>query len=97
MKKPFGPDYYAQYKIQPWDFCLINGLGHAESCVIKYICRWKYKDGEKDLLKAVDYIRKILEVSGSDVVIEVTRRKNKNAKSDKRKRSGTTAISSRVV
>ena len=49
------PDHY-DYKIQPVEFILKNGLGFCEGNIIKYICRWRLKNGREDLLKARHYI-----------------------------------------
>lgn len=67
-----GPCYYQDYEIQPWDFIIKNQIGYAEGNVIKYICRWRDKGGVKDLVKAVDYIAKILETNQCDVTVQVT-------------------------
>ena len=49
------PDHY-DYKIQPVEFILKNGLGFCEGNIIKYMCRWRLKNGREDLLKARHYI-----------------------------------------
>ena len=57
-----GGNHYKTLKIQPAEFCEINGLGFLESSVIKRMCRWKNKDGFKDLEKAIHEIQLIMEV-----------------------------------
>jgi hypothetical protein len=49
------PPHY-DYSIQPVDFIVENGIPFCEGNVIKYICRWKLKNGRDDLLKARHYI-----------------------------------------
>lgn len=49
------PPHY-DYKIQPVDFIIENNIPFCEGNVIKYICRWKLKNGRDDLLKARHYI-----------------------------------------
>ena len=49
------PDHY-DFEIQPVDFIVKNGLGFCEGNVIKYISRWRLKNGREDLLKARHYI-----------------------------------------
>ena len=49
------PDHY-DYKIQPVDFILQNQIPFCEGNIIKYICRWRAKNGREDLLKARHYI-----------------------------------------
>lgn len=56
-----GGSHYAQMKIQPIDFILQNGIGFCEGNVIKYVCRWKNKNGAEDLRKARHYIDLLLE------------------------------------
>ena len=49
------PTHY-DFAIQPVEYILRNGLGFREGNVIKYISRWKMKNGRDDLLKAKHYI-----------------------------------------
>ena len=57
MKNPYlrqeGGSHYKDMKIQPAHFCHANGLGGLEFAAIKYICRWKNKNGIEDLKKAI--------------------------------------------
>ena len=53
------PDHY-DYKIQPVDFILANDIPFCEGNVIKYICRWKLKNGREDLVKAKHYIEMLI-------------------------------------
>ena len=59
------PDHY-DYNIQPVDFILANNIPFCEGNVIKYICRWKMKNGREDLLKARHYIDMLIESLDSD-------------------------------
>lgn len=56
-----NPNYYLKYKIKPTDFILENELGFCEGNVIKYICRYKDKNGIEDLEKAKKYIEILIE------------------------------------
>ena len=47
-----GGGHYASMKIQPIEYTLANGLGFCEGNVLKYISRWKSKNGVEDLKKA---------------------------------------------
>jgi len=49
------PTHY-DFKIQPVDFILDNDIPFCEGNVIKYVCRWKVKNGRDDLVKAKHYI-----------------------------------------
>lgn len=41
-------------------FCHRNNIPFLEGCVIKYVCRFKSKDGKRDLEKARDYINRLI-------------------------------------
>ena len=61
LEDQVGGKHYKGMKIQPAHFINENHLEFAEGNVIKYVCRHKKKDGEKDLLKAKQYIDMIIE------------------------------------
>lgn len=50
-----------QVKIQPWDFIHHNGIGYLAGNIIKYVSRYKTKNGLEDLYKAKHYIEKLIE------------------------------------
>jgi hypothetical protein len=50
-----------QTDIQPWDFIVANNLGYLEGNIIKYVCRYKEKNGIVDLHKAQHYLDKLIE------------------------------------
>ena len=56
-----GGDLYAVMKIQPIEFILANELGFCEGNVIKYLCRYKRKNGLEDLKKARQYLDFLIE------------------------------------
>ena len=47
-----GGSHYQKLKIQPMEYILQNNLGFVEGCVIKYVSRYKFKNGIEDLKKA---------------------------------------------
>lgn len=47
-----GGDHYKNMKIQPMEYILANNIGFAEGSVIKYVSRWRDKNGIDDLKKA---------------------------------------------
>jgi len=51
-----GGGHYKAMKIQPIEYTLANNLGFCEGNVIKYISRYKAKNGVEDLQKAKHYI-----------------------------------------
>lgn len=56
--------HYTRFKIQPITFIEANNLSYSQGNVIKYVCRYEFKDGLKDLQKIkvyVDYLIQKLE------------------------------------
>jgi hypothetical protein len=50
-----GGKHYKDMKIQPIDFIVQNDLDWFQGNIVKYACRFKTKDGKKDLEKAIHY------------------------------------------
>ena len=61
MSEQVGGDHYAVMKIQPIEFIMANQLGFCEGNVIKYLCRYKRKNGLEDLKKARQYLDFLIE------------------------------------
>ena len=60
MKQDSTPPHYRQ-KISPLEYIEANGLDFSEGNVVKYVISYKQKGGKDDLLKAKDYIEKLIE------------------------------------
>jgi hypothetical protein len=60
-----GGNHYKDKAIQPWDYIIANDLGYLEGNVVKYVSRWKNKNGIEDLKKAQHYLAKLLEVANA--------------------------------
>lgn len=56
-----GGNHYKDMKIQPIEFTLQNNLGFCEGNIIKYVSRYKNKNGVEDLKKARHYIDLLIE------------------------------------
>jgi hypothetical protein len=56
-----NPAHYKDYPIPPTKYNMENKLDWCEANVVKYITRWKDKDGLKDLKKARKYISILIE------------------------------------
>lgn len=54
----FRPEHYTQWLIEPFTFLMLNQVPFAEGSVLKYVMRWRKKNGVEDLRKA----RRILEM-----------------------------------
>ncbi len=55
-----GGDHY-RTGYQPWDYFEDWGIGYLECNVIKYVARWRKKDGVKDIQKGIHYTDKLIE------------------------------------
>ena len=59
-KKPtdaqVGGNHYQKYKIPPVEFFMKNNVPYVEGNVIKYVMRFRDKNGLEDLLKARQYL-----------------------------------------
>jgi len=63
--KQFGGTHYKEMAIEPWDFISANQIGYLDGTAIKYLARWKSKNGIEDLKKAIHFIEKLIEVEQS--------------------------------
>jgi len=57
-----GGDHYKNLVIQPAEYIYANNMGFFEGNVLKYISRWKQKNGIADLQKAKHYIDLLIEL-----------------------------------
>lgn len=57
-----GGDHYRSMPIQPIEYIHANNLGFAEGCVVKYVSRWKSKNGIADLEKARHFLDLLIEL-----------------------------------
>ncbi len=56
-----GGSHYKSMAIQPVEYIYKNGIGYFEGCVIKYVSRWKNKNGVEDLKKARHFLDLLIE------------------------------------
>lgn len=61
-----GGNHYKGCKIQPIEYIFANGLGYAEGNVVKYITRWKNKNGIEDLKKVIHYAELLIQEAEKD-------------------------------
>ena len=62
LSSQVGGSHYKEFKIQPVEFCFINKIPYLEATAIKYLCRWRKKNGIEDLLKAKHFINLLIEL-----------------------------------
>lgn len=56
------PNHYKS-KIDPREYITTNNLDFNEGNIIKYVTRWRKKNGLEDLLKAKDYLEFLIELA----------------------------------
>ena len=59
--KQIGGTHYELQKIQPIDYIEANNLSFCEGNIIKYVTRWRYKNGLEDLEKAKWYLDRLID------------------------------------
>jgi len=74
IERQVGGSHYGSYVIQPIEFIHKNRIPFIEGCIIKYVLRWRGKNGVEDLLKAKHYIDLLLELEDLSDHEEATRR-----------------------
>lgn len=65
LKEQVGGDHYKRFAIEPLEFLVKNSgqIPFAEGAVIKYVCRWRFKNGVEDLRKARHFIDVLIEAA----------------------------------
>jgi len=61
LSQQIGGEHYRQGSIQPIEYIHANEMDFFSGNVVKYITRWKYKNGLEDLKKAKHYIELLME------------------------------------
>lgn len=61
IQSQVGGNHYKNMAIQPVKYALANQLGPCEANIVKYVSRWKNKNGIEDLRKARHYIDLLIE------------------------------------
>jgi len=51
-----GGQHYKNLKIQPVEYAHANNMGYCEGAIIKYISRYKQKNGIEDLKKIKHFV-----------------------------------------
>jgi hypothetical protein len=62
LDKQIGGSHYKDMAIQPVEYIHKNGLGFCEGNVVKYITRWKTKNGIEDLKKVIHYAELLIQM-----------------------------------
>ena len=67
LNKQVAGDHYKDMPIQPVEYIHANGIGYFEGNVVKYVSRWRKKNGVADLEKAKHYIELLIELETKNV------------------------------
>ena len=62
LAKQVAGSHYKDLPIQPVEYIYANALGYFEGNVVKYVSRWRKKNGLADLEKAKHYIELLIEL-----------------------------------
>lgn len=62
LETQIGGSHYKFQAIQPVEYIHANNIGYFEGNVIKYVTRWKNKNGVQDLEKAKHYLELLIEL-----------------------------------
>lgn len=62
MNTQVGGSHYKNMAIQPMEFSMYNGLDACQHTIIKYVCRFREKNGIVDLEKAKHTIDMLIEM-----------------------------------
>lgn len=56
-----GGSHYAKLAIQPMEYSMANGLDACQHTIIKYVTRFRDKNGIEDLRKAMHTLEMLIE------------------------------------
>jgi hypothetical protein len=62
LEKQVGGGHYKAFGIQPVEYIHANNLNFFEGNIVKYITRYKSKNGIEDLKKVIHYAELIIEL-----------------------------------
>jgi hypothetical protein len=65
LDKQIGGSHYKDMAIQPIEYIHKNGLGFCEGNIVKYITRWKTKNGIEDLKKVIHYAELMIQMENA--------------------------------
>lgn len=61
LDQQIGGSHYRGMAIQPMEYSMLNGLDPCQHTAIKYISRFREKNGVEDLRKAIHTIELLIE------------------------------------
>lgn len=70
--------HYKKQKIQHWNYCLANNIPYMEAQIIKYVSRWRDKNGIEDLKKAQHFLAKLIEYEEEQKALDAAAEPTRN-------------------
>ena len=70
MKDDINPNHYKQGNIETIEYILDQKMNYLEGNVVKYISRYKNKNGLEDLHKAKWYLERLIKAYKCKLVIQ---------------------------
>lgn len=64
IPNPISPMHYKQ-GIETWDYIASQNMSYIQGNIIKYVTRYKHKNGLEDLKKAKAYLDKLIEIESN--------------------------------
>jgi len=61
------PKHYNE-GIEMWDYAYSHDLDFFEGNIVKYVTRWKHKNGIEDLKKAKQYLDKLIKLNTNESI-----------------------------
>lgn len=61
MDTPISPAHY-KAAIETWDFIAAHDMTYIQGNIVKYVTRFRKKNGLEDLKKAKAYLNKLIEI-----------------------------------
>lgn len=77
-KRQWGGDHYLKYgELQPWDVIALLHFDFFQGNILKYLARWRDKNGIDDLEKCAHYLQKYIELVKAGIVVQNSKTKGK--------------------
>jgi len=73
------PSHYNK-GIEVWDFTTSHNMGFLDGNIVKYISRFRHKNGLQDLYKARQYLDKLIEVEETRIGENLIAQNNESEK-----------------
>ena len=71
-----GGAHYKSFVIQPTEYIFMNEIPFIEGNVIKYISRWRTKNGVEDLRKVIHYVELLIHLEEKKSATKIVQKTN---------------------